>query len=138
MPRIGSSSVTLRISGDNLDPTEISAALGVEPTFSIRKGAEEIRPSGRIRTAKTGIWNRSVADCDPGDLDRQIADLLSQMTGDLGVWKNLATRFHCEVFCGLFMNEINEGFSISADTLTFLAERDLSIDFDLYGIDSES
>lgn len=41
-------------------------------------------------------------------------------------------RFRADVFCGLFMEDFNEGISLSHETLQKLAERGLMIDFDIY------
>ena len=135
MPRISLSRTTLRIIGDALDPSQITKALGAEPTLVRTKGELITRPNGLARVAETGIWNRTAPDCEPGDLDRQITDLLSQMTADLAVWRELSARFRCEMFCGLFLADGNEGIVLSAATLHLLAERGLSLDFDVYGPD---
>src|SRR5437764_9608288 len=49
--------VTLRFAGDELDPTEISAILPVEPTRAHRKGEEFLAgPHAGALRGRTGIW----------------------------------------------------------------------------------
>jgi len=37
-----------------------------------------------------------------------------------------------DLFCGLFMKESSEGFSISPATLAMLGERGIELQFDIY------
>jgi len=69
---------------------------------------------------------------EPGDFDAQISEILDQLTDDMSIWQDLTSRFRAYVFCGLFMEEGNEGISLSNGTLQRLAERGLTIDFDIY------
>ena len=49
--------VTLRFSGDELDPTEISAILPIKPTRAHRKGEEFVAgPKAGTLHGRTGIW----------------------------------------------------------------------------------
>jgi hypothetical protein len=51
---------TLKVVGDQLDPAAVTALLGLEPTFSVRKGeAFGGGRSGREYTGRTGVWNLS-------------------------------------------------------------------------------
>jgi hypothetical protein len=54
------------------------------------------------------------------------------MSQDLTTWRTLTSRFSADVFCGLFMDQSNEGFSLGAETLRMLADRGLEIGFDVY------
>src|SRR5689334_22424948 len=106
MAGISITSATLRIFGDDLVPDELTLALGTQPTRSGLKG--EIEVVGRP-PAKTGFWNLSVQDREPGDLDAQITELFTMVSADLFVWRGIREKFVADIFCGLFMNETNEG-----------------------------
>ena len=69
---------------------------------------------------------------EPGDLDGQIAELLDQLTSDLGVWVDLTSRYRADIFCGLFLVEHNEGISISSETALKIGQRGLKLDLDIY------
>ena len=116
--------VTLRIGGDDLNPDEISALLGVPPIHAQVKGQQIIgKKTGKIRIAKSGLWRLCAKDREPEDMDGQIQELLSQMTTDLNVWQSLAKRFQIDLFCGLFLGGSNEGMMLSpqsSDLISFI------------------
>lgn len=59
---------TLQVTGDRLDPASVTAALGLEPTFSVRKG-EIYRHGRRDRqyVGRTGVWNFSTEEAVQSD-----------------------------------------------------------------------
>jgi hypothetical protein len=109
--------VTLRFYGDDLDPDHVTRLLGAEPTKAVRKDDIWKTPGGREKVARTGSWRLEAEDCSPGDLDGQIARLLGQLTDTLPVWLDLTSRFRADLFCGMFMEESNEGLSHKPATL---------------------
>jgi hypothetical protein len=119
--------------GDHLDPSEITALLGGEPTDGARMGDAWRLASGREKTYPTGSWRLNAPDREPANLDEQIEMLFGGLTTDLGVWRELATRYRGVVFCGLFLGSQNEGVKISPPSLVTIGERGLTIDFDIYG-----
>lgn len=130
MPELARTRVTLRIFGDSLDPREITRLLGVAPTTCAHKGGMRRTPSGREIVARTGSWLLEVDV--PGNLDTQIGALLAMLPGDLAVWHDLCRRFRCDVFCGLFMREGNEGTELEPGELSMLGERGLRLGLDIY------
>jgi hypothetical protein len=124
--------MSLRFFGDELDPDEITARLGCPPSVGRKKGDTWLTKSGKEMVARTGSWLLNAADCQSGDLDGQIAQLLEGLSNDLTVWSDLTTRFKADVFCGAFMQESNEGLSLSAKSMLDLGARRLSLEFDAY------
>jgi hypothetical protein len=124
--------VTLRISGDELDPVEITRVLGRPPTHGQRKGETLTGASGRTRIAKFGMWRLEAADRVPGDLNGQIAELLGQLSPSLDVWRAIRAKYKMDLFCGLFMHVTSEGVEFSADTLMALGERGIELGLDIY------
>lgn len=102
MGRLESSQASIGFYGDDLDPLEITIALG-EPTVAVGKGEAWANEHGTERTAKTGSWRLVAETREPAELDRQINDLLSRLNDDLGAWRSLASRHRGRVFCGLFL-----------------------------------
>ena len=91
MAQVQRSVATLRIMGDNLDPTEITRLLGCAPDAAQTRGEEiAARIGASVRFAPMGIWRLSAMDREPEDLDAQIRDLLSKLTDDLTVWTSMA------------------------------------------------
>jgi hypothetical protein len=132
MARIHETRASLRFFGDDLEPENISALLGHPPTTGRVKGETWLTKSGREKIARTGSWILEAASKQPGDLDAQIAELLDGLNHNPEIWQNLTTRFRADIFCGIFMQESNEGISLSVQSLQDLASRKLFIDFDIY------
>jgi hypothetical protein len=121
--------------GDDLDPDEITRMLGREPTVGVRKGEVWKTSLGFEKIARTGSWRMEAERAQPGDLDGQIADILSCLSADASIWKALSSRFGGRVFCGLFMATYNDGVRLEPGTVAALGERGLAIDLDIYGPD---
>jgi hypothetical protein len=132
MSELHRSAASLRIAGDDLEPTAITNLLGAEPTLSYRRG--EVRP-GRPGTApaRFGMWSLAAGEATPADVDRQVADILRQLTDDLAAWRQVTEVCRVDLFCGLFLERTNEGVMISPDTLVRLGERGIPLALDLYG-----
>jgi hypothetical protein len=134
MTVLSKTSASLRLFGDDLNPHEVTRLLGKEPSAAERRG--DVRPSGHI--VRRGRWSVKVARCVPGDLDGQIAGLLAGTTEDLAVWQRLTSAYDADIFCGLFLEEGNEGISLSPQTLRLLGERGIKLDFDIYAPDAQA
>ena len=138
MPAIEKSVVTLRVGGDDLEPEEITRLLGVTPTHAHVKGEQwSGEKPGRIYTRRSGLWRISAADREPEDMNGQIQQLLGQLTVDLMVWRELASRFEVDLFCGLFMKSGNDGMALSPESMTALGERGITLILDIYCGDDE-
>ncbi|AZV79458.1 DUF4279 domain-containing protein [Parasedimentitalea marina] len=132
MATICETAASLRVIGDELDPDEVTRLLAGDPDNAQRKGAV-IQMSGESqRIAQTGIWRKKVERRCPGDLDGQIVKLLTDLTDDLEAWAHLSEDCRVEFFCGLFMENGNEGIRLKSETIMMLAERHIALDFDIY------
>ncbi len=133
-PAEGRVSVSLRVSGDALDPTEITRLLGVQPKFAARKG-DPVNRGGRSMTQRSGIWTYQVMDrASPGwGLDDAIVALLDRLPADVALWEDLGRRFKIDLFCGLFMGSVNQGLVLRPSTLRLMADRGLTLGLDVYG-----
>jgi hypothetical protein len=133
MAHLYRSVATLRVSGEDLDPDEITALLGCAPTTSERKGdVLTSKTTGRSRTLKFGVWRLDAADREPEDLDGQIAELLGKLTSSMDAWHSIAERYAVDLFCGFFMRETNEGLEISPASLAALGQREIVLGLDIY------
>jgi hypothetical protein len=138
MATISKTVATLRISGEELVPDEVSALLGHPADKAQKKGDEIVaRNTGSKRNAKIGMWLLCAPDSAPGDLDSQVTHILGKLTKDLAVWKQIAARFHMDLFCGLFMDNEMEGLSVSPESLMLLGERGIELGLDIYYGDNE-
>lgn len=133
MAHVSRSRASLRIMGDSLNPSEISNLLGREGTTMYAKGEIfTIKATGRNVTRKSGHWSLSAQAHEPEDIDGQAKEILDQLTDDLDIWSKLSESYKCDLFCGLFLQESNEGLDIGPSTLKRLADRGISLSLDIY------
>jgi hypothetical protein len=119
--------------GDELIPTDITNLMGCEPTRSYKKGDIKIgKVTGTERIKKSGMWLLEATIAEPENIDGQIEEILSKLTQDFSIWQTLSKKFTIDIFCGLFMEESNEGLSLSPKTLSALGDRGIEIGFDIY------
>ncbi|MGN6579882.1 MAG: DUF4279 domain-containing protein [Bordetella sp.] len=125
---------SLQVIGDDLDPDEITRLLCCAPTAYQSKGDERVgQKSGRTYIAEFGSWSLRAPEQQPGNLNAQISWLMTAVTDDLDAWQSIAARYRTRLFCGLFMNQWNDGQSISAALLLALGARRIELDLDIYG-----
>jgi hypothetical protein len=87
---------------------------------------------GIEKIARTGTWRLDANILRPGDINAQVAELLAQLDDDLSVWIDLTDRFKADVFCGVWMEDSNEGMNLSVKTMMNLGARGLPLEFDIY------
>ena len=133
MTVIHRSAASLGFFGDDLEPEEISAALGAVPTVGVKKGGIWYTSMGAEKVALRGRWSLEATRREPGDLEGQIVELLAACGDNLAAWRLLANRYRGRIFCGLFLATANEMLSLSPEILTAVAQRGLILDFDIYG-----
>jgi hypothetical protein len=134
MGSIQKSAATLRISGDDLVPEEVSRLLACSPTRSHRKGETTVGQTGIERTAKSGMWMLTCEDRQPEGLDHQIGELLDKLTADIEAWQTVCSRYEVDFFAGLFMGGENEGLTISPASLAALGRRGIELSLDVYAL----
>ncbi len=101
----------LRITAEDLVPSEVSALLGCEPTKAWAKGDSLTSPRP-TRTASFGMWRLHADETEPADLDAQVTSILGRLTSNESAWAELRVRYDVNLFCGWFMEDGNEGVSI--------------------------
>lgn len=138
MAHINRSVVTLRIRGEMLIPSEITAMLGSESSFEQRKGQVLTNKKGtRERIAKFGMWALETFDCEPENIEVQVFKIFDKLTNDTKIWNYLSNSFEVELFCGIIMKYKNEGMEISPKVLKILGERGIALSLDIYGGEDE-
>lgn len=130
MAAIHETAAALRFWGDELNPHEVTRLMGASPTSAVSRG--ELIVGRGPRAARSGRWSLEVSRRQPGDLRGQIEEVLSGLTQDLDVWRDLSGRFGGSIFVGFFMAEANEGYDLSSETLKLLTDRGLSLLLDIY------
>ncbi|TRC96361.1 DUF4279 domain-containing protein [Mesorhizobium sp. WSM4303] len=133
MAEIAQSSASLRFFGDDLDPAELTNLLAGQPTYAVRKGDFHTHPPNQPpRVALKGLWRLSSGNGKGDQLDHQIASILNTLTSDLAVWAELVRRFKVDMFCGVWLDEVNQGLELTPPTLKLLGERGIKLGLDIY------
>lgn len=131
--------VSLRVFGDSLEPEEVSALLGRQPTRSHRKGDKTSKTSANGSTGEpTGAWILDSGLSEKAEIEDHVEALLSPVTNDTDEWASLTSRFSASILCSTFLDQFNEGFELSPRLAQSLADRGLVIAFDIYSGDSGS
>jgi len=125
-------SACLRFFGDDLQPKLVSRLMDSRPTEAWRKG-ELFARDGVVTRRPTGGWVLFSPEDASGDLNQTIQALLLGVTRDRGVWENLCRRFHADIRCGLFPDQISQSAQLSPRTLSMLGVRRLRLNLDIYG-----
>jgi hypothetical protein len=119
--------------GDALLPAQITEAFDHEPTAAQTKGEMLVgKKTGTSRIANSGMWRLEATKQEPADLNAQIAEILSKLTPDLDVWRSITSVYTTDLFCGLFMDDMNEGLEISLASLAALSSRGIKLSLDIY------
>ena len=124
--------VSVHVSSDTLDPDVVSKLLGVEPSFTARKGEERSSKGGKRVVQRTGVWWVQVGDTREWLLEDAINALFGRLPSDLAVWRELARNYELRLSCGLHIEDWNRGCELSPALLLRIAERGLTLDFDIY------
>jgi hypothetical protein len=127
------SSMTLRITGDEFDPDEITRLLGCAPTTKKKKGDKRIASNGKVYVERFCSWRLKAPDSEGAKLDAQVEWLFSRLSPDLEIWQRLSSCHKIDLFSGLFMEASNRGIELSPKTLLEIGRRGIKLGFDIYG-----
>ena len=133
MSDISRSTISIRLFGQKLNPEKITQLLGCEPSSSARTGEKIIKRNGQERIVKKGFWLLDYGESDDVLVEEKIELLLGKLTDNLEAWQEVTKNLSlADVFCGLFIDNWNEGFTLSPSTMRKISERNLEINLDIY------
>ena len=126
---VDESSATLAVYGRDLDPGEVAALIGIEPSNSFRRG---FKRGPRSPAMPHGAWLLEVRGVAPDGPAVQIEALLAKLPQSAQVWRQLSERYTVQLRVALHMQGLNKGFSLSKQLTSRLAALGVDIEFDLY------
>jgi hypothetical protein len=133
MSDISRSTVGIRLFGRELNPQRITQLLGCAPSSAAKTGEKIINASGIERIAKKGFWILDFGEPDEIILEEKIKILLGKLTDNIETWQEITGNLDtADINCGLFIDNWNEGFTLSQSTLKKISDRNLEIGFDIY------
>ena len=81
------------------------------------------------------MWSLHSTDHEPENLDRQIVELLGNLTSEMDVWQDLAHMYRVDLYCGLLVGSENDGLTVSPSSLAALGQRGIQLALDIYGLE---
>lgn len=82
-------------------------------------------------------WSLDAPEKEEADLDSQVAWILSRVTGDLSVWRQVTDEYRVDLFCALYLDRWNRGVTLAPKTMAELGARGIEMGFDIYGPEDE-
>jgi hypothetical protein len=131
---VDESGVCLAVYGEDLDPPDVTAIIGREPTSAHRK---DDRHGPRSPPYKGGAWLfelRGEAPQGPAELT---ATLLDQLPDDERVWAKLSDLYKVQLRYGIHMSGWNRGFDLPSGLAARIARLRATVMFDIYAYDDE-
>jgi hypothetical protein len=125
------------LSGNDLQPEQITKALGISPSEAWMKGDKpRSDPSDTLRLVPKpfGRWSLIPACSIYDDFDTQIRKLLGILESLPPIISQLIEKYNGEISVGYASGEENFGFHLSRDLLQRLSRLGVSLDFDIYSI----
>src|SRR5258708_14612907 len=123
--------VSLRVTGEDLDPDQVSILLGVRPTFAARRGDMRSTRGAAVRQ-HIGVWAFEMGTSSEWTLQDFIGALLDRIPAPLAAWRRLREEYEVDLFCGLFVEEWNPGTGLSRGIPERIPARRFSLSLDIY------
>jgi len=124
------SRASFRITGDTLDPKEISSCLELEASLSGVKG--ELVRSGFPAVRRTSVWVLRCPLDKSAPMEEHLKWLLNLLEPKAGIIKGIADHFCVDLFCGFSSENGQGGFSLDARLLQRIASLGIAVSLDLY------
>ena len=128
-------SVSLLVSGDNLDPDEVTRLLGIKPDVAHRSDSSASTGSKSRRSmGSQGMWEiclRYEETCE-ADLETAINVVLNRVNVTTALWQEVVGKAEARIFVGLTLDSYNRGFRISSNLLRRVADLGVHLDFNIY------
>lgn len=127
-------SVALTITGESLDPAEVTRILGVQPTRSYAKGDPVHRTDGPVAYRRSGHWARAQKrdDTDEWDVEEVIKAVIADFTAPEEAWSRLPSDAAARLWLGLELTGRNQGLSLEPEVAAWLARRGIRLELDIY------
>jgi len=133
---IGWFSIALIIQSEELVPDAISKLFGIFPDASQTKDVPLLRDDGATkRIPEFGYWKIETKrkDTDEWNLSQAGLDLLRRLPTNLEIWAKLPASATARLSFGIALTSKNQGFRIDSELVKYAADRNIELDFDVYG-----
>ena len=125
MTELDNSMVSIRFVSKNLDIKMIGDQLGYVESNLTETTVKKLRNNNIVLVIR-------LAGKDRMSLENKIIMLLGEFTKDIIIWKQVTEKIKADIFCGLFLDEWNQGFDLTPNLMKEISDRNLKIGFDIY------
>lgn len=135
---VGWFSVSVKVTDPDLNPDLVSKIFETSPTESWRRGVPILRADGtEKRIPKFGHWSlaEKAGDAEDREVARAVLDLLNRLPANHSRWLAVAALGKIRLSLALTLETANQGISFAPDLLSFLGQRSVSLDCDIYSHD---
>lgn len=134
-PNCEKTDATLRFVGADLDPDEVTAAVGMAPDVGHKRGEVRVAVRGREYKFPRGIWYITTEDWPSRNLEAHVVRLLDRVEGvreRLASYSRANPDVRFEIMCHWVSASGHGGPSLSPETLARIAAMGATLDFDIY------
>lgn len=127
--------VSLRITGDALDPTKLEGLLGLKPDLLGIMGQPRMGKQGRqYPPYETNLWICREGSSSEIGFDQRIQSLFERLGHRVSELQRLSATegVDVELFCGFSSGNGQGGDTLRPETLKLLVDSGLSLTLDLY------
>ena len=121
--------VCLAIYGEDLDPDELTARFGCQPTHAHRRGDKR---GPRSLPAQKGAWLLELRGEPPDTAEVLTRRIVQSVPSDPELWRHLKDRFVFQMRYGIHLTGWNKGFELPAELVASISRLYASLEFDIY------
>jgi hypothetical protein len=132
---LGSFAAALHVSGEALQPTEVTRLFGIEPSESETRGVPLRHADGTtIRTPSAGRWTLGVpaSMSDAFNFNEVVEAVLAKLPKDAAIWRAVGALGTLHVSASLALDDSNGEMWLEPQLLSFLGERGVGIHVEFY------
>jgi hypothetical protein len=132
---LGGFAAALHVSGETLQPGEVTRLFGVEPSESETRGVPVRHADGTvIRTPSTGRWTVGVPAslADAFNLNEVVEAVLAKLPKDATIWRAVGALGTLHVSVSLALDDSNGEMWLDPQLLSFLGERGVGMHVEIY------
>jgi hypothetical protein len=132
---LGGYAAALHVSGEALQPGEVTRLFGIEPSESETRGLPLRHPDGTaIRTPSAGRWTLGIpaSPSNAFNFNEAIDAVLAKLPKDAAIWRAVGLLGTMHVSVSLALDESNGEMWLEPQLLSFLGERGVGVHVEIY------
>jgi hypothetical protein len=136
---LGGFAAALHVSGESLQPGEITRLFGIEPSESETRGVPIRNADGAaIRTPSAGRWTLGVPASlsDAFNFNEVVDAVLAKLPKDASIWRAVGALGTIHISVSLALDESNGEMWLDPQLLSFLGERGVGLHVEIYRRDT--